>query len=563
MRRLATLVLIATSFAAAAQSPVSINIDLHHTLGDYKPITAWFGYDESNYTTTPNGRALLHELHDAYPVPVTIRAHHLLTSGNGVPELKWSSTNVYTLDADGKPHYDFTILDHIFDAFRDAHVRPMVEFGFMPEALASGPAPYQTHYPKSLNGSSQSPPKDYAAWGELCRAVTAHLVARYGKAEAATWYWEIWNEPNIDYWHGTEADYNKLYDFAVAGIRSALPQARVGGPATTSPRSPQAANFLTTFLQHVANDKSLADGRAIPLDFISFHIKGQPKVIPATAQQPEHVEMGLDKELTDADKGFAVIASFPQFKSLPIILSEADPEGCAACSAREVPSNNYRNGPLYPVYTAAVMKALFDLQDRHHVNLISMLTWSFEFEGKDFFQGFRTLSTNGIDKPILNVFRMAGMMSGVHGAERVATTSSAALPLDTLIASGAHTAPDIDAMATTDAHSAYILVWNYQDDDLPSPPATIVLKIAGLPTTAHRVHVTHFRIDATHSNAYTVWKSMGSPQQPTAAQLTTLQRAGKLEELTPPATVHVTNGTITLPFDLPRQGTSLLRITWD
>ena len=551
MLRFTTLFLLLAAIAPA-QSPVSITVDLNKPLGPYKPITAWFGYDESNYTTAPHGRELLHELHDAYPVPVYIRAHHLLTSGDGTPELKWSSTNVYTLDATGKPVYNFKILDRIFDAYRDAGVRPMVEFGFMPEALASGPAPYQTHYPHTLDGSVQSPPKDYEAWGELCRVFTAHMVARYGRAATATWYWEVWNEPNIAYWHGTEAEYNKLYGFAVAGIRTALPEARVGGPATTSPRDPKATAYLDTFLHHIANDKSLANNKPIPLDFISFHIKGQPKVIDG------HVQMGLDKELTDADKGFALIASYPQFKALPIILSEADPEGCAACSAKENPANNYRNGLLYPVYTAATIKALFELQDRYQVNLLSMLSWSFEFEGKDYFQGFRSLATNGVDKPILNVFRMAGKMSGT----RVATTSTAQVPLDTILASGVRTPPDIDAFATRDLHSAAVLLWNYHDDDLPAPPADIELHINGLPAGTLTAHLEHFRIDDTHSNAYTVWKAMGSPQQPTPAQLTTLQQSGKLQSLTPPTTVTVENGAITLPFSLPRQATSLVLLTW-
>jgi len=551
MLRLSALLLL-FAVAAPGQSPVSITVDLNQPLGPYKPITAWFGYDESNYTTAPHGRELLHELHDAYPVPVYIRAHHLLTSGDGTPELKWSSTNVYTLDPEGHPVYSFKILDQIFDAYRDAGVRPMVEFGFMPEALASGPAPYQTHYPRTLDGSVQSPPKDYAAWGELCRVFTAHMVARYGRAATASWYWEIWNEPNIAYWHGTEPEYNKLYDYAVAGIRAALPEARVGGPATTSPRDPKATAFLDAFLHHVANDRSLANNQPIPLDFISFHAKGSPRVIDG------HVQMGLDKELTDVDKGFSLIALYPKFRALPIILSEADPEGCAACSAKENPSNNYRNGPLYPVYTAATIKALFDLQDRHHVNLLGMLTWSFEFEGKDYFQGFRSLATNGVDKPVLNVFRMAGKMSGT----RVATTSAAQIPLDALLATGVRTSPDIDAFATRDQHSAAVLLWNYHDDDLPAASAAIDLHINGLPAGLRTVHLQHFRIDDTHSNAYTAWKAMGSPQQPTPAQLAALKQAGKLESFTPPTDVVPAGGTVTLPFSLPRQATSLVLLTW-
>ncbi len=203
--------------------PVAIQVDLAKTIGPYKPIYSWFGYDEANYTTMRHGTELLKELHDLSPVPVYIRAHHLLTSGNGVAELKFSSTNVYTEDASGKPIYDFKIFDGIFDAYKAAGVRPMVELGFMPEALAADlpnrHEPYQVHYPKSaISGKSNNPPKDYAKWGELCRVVTAHLVERYGRAEVLQWYFEVWNEPDIDYWHTTPEEYWKLYDYAVAGV---------------------------------------------------------------------------------------------------------------------------------------------------------------------------------------------------------------------------------------------------------------------------------------------------------------------------------------------------------
>ena len=127
-----------------------------------------------------NGKVLLRELHDLSPVPVYIRAHHLLTSGDGKAELKFSSTNVYTEDANGKPVYDFKILDGIFDAYKAAGVRPMVEFGFMPKDLAADlpdrTSPTRSTIRKStISGASNNPPKDYAKWGELVRAVTAAL----------------------------------------------------------------------------------------------------------------------------------------------------------------------------------------------------------------------------------------------------------------------------------------------------------------------------------------------------------------------------------------------------
>jgi xylan 1,4-beta-xylosidase len=550
------MIAVILAIACQAQSPVTVNVDLSKPLGPYTPIYRWFGYDESNYTTMKYGRQLLRELHDLSPEPVYIRAHHLLTSGNGVPELKWSSSNVFSIGPDGKPTYDFTITDQTFDAYKEAGVRPMVELGFMPRDLASvvpGITEYQLHYPKpTMGGASNNPPKDYKLWGDLVRHYVDHLVQRYGRQEVSTWYFEVWNEPDILYWHGTPAEYFKLYDYAVAGVRAALPNAIVGGPASTGPANPKATEFLDSFLKHCLNDKSAADGKPVPLNFISFHPKGRPSVVDG------RVRMGISDELKSVQNGFTVVAKYPWFAHLPIILSEADPEGCAGCSMKVNPANAYRNGPLYPSYTATAMKAMFDLQDATHVNLIAMVSWSFEFEGKDYFEGFRTLATNGVDKPILNLFRMAGLMSG----ERVATTSTGQLALKQIVSDGVRQAPDIDAFATKSEHEAAAMVWNYHDDDVPAPDAEVQVTIAGIPAGVKKVLLEHYRIDGTHSNAYTAWKSMGSPQSPTPEQYAQLKAAGQLQLLTSPEWLDVRSGRIIVSTALPRQAISLMHLKW-
>jgi xylan 1,4-beta-xylosidase len=539
-----------------ASIPVSIDVDLTKQIGSYKPITSWFGYDESNNTTLKHGRQLLGELHDLSPAPVYIRAHHLLTSGNGVPELKWSSSNVFSLDKDGNPVYDFTITDQTFDAFQQANVRPFVELGFMPRDLAAtvpGITEYQLHYPKpTMGGASNNPPKDYKMWGELVRRYVAHLVQRYGRQKVSTWYFEVWNEPDIIYWHGTPQEYFKLYDYAVAGVRAALPDAMVGGPATTGPAGAKSSAFLGTFLEHCLHDKSAADGKPIPLDFISFHPKGRTTLIDG------HVRMGLSNELQAAQTGFEIVAKYPQYRHLPIILSEADPEGCAACSMKDNPANAYRNGPLYAAYTAAAIKALFELQDANKVNLIAMLSWSFEFEDKNYFEGFRTLSTNGIDKPILNLFRMNGLMAGA----RIATSSTGAVPVDKLVKTGARHDPDIDAFATKADREAAVMLWNYQDDDLPAPATDVDVTVTGIPAGVKRVLLEYYRIDDTHSNAYSAWKNMGSPQSPTPDQYAQLKAAGQLELLNSPQWLDVAGGKVTIESALPLQAVSLLHLKW-
>jgi xylan 1,4-beta-xylosidase len=542
--------------SAEAERPVTIRVDLTRTVGSYTPIYSWFGYDESNYTTMKYGKQLLGELHDLSPVPVYIRAHHLLTSGNGVAELKWSSSNVFSLNPSGKPVYDFTITDQTFDEYKKAGVRPMVELGFMPKDLAAtvaGVDTYQVHYPgNTTSGASNNPPKDYPLWGELVRKYTEHLVERYGKQEVSKWYFEVWNEPDIGYWHGTPEEYLRLYDYAVAGVRAALPNAIVGGPASTGPNSEKGGAFLDNFLKHCLNEKSAADGKQVPLNFISYHPKGHPTIVNG------HVRMGLANELKAAEAGFQIVARYPQFIHLPIILSEADPEGCAACSMKVNPANAYRNGPLYAVYTAVAIKELFELQDRYKVNLLAMLSWSFEFEGKDYFEGFRTLATNGVDKPVLNVFRMAALMSG----NRVMTSSTGQVPLDDILSKGITQTPDVDAISTRTDHEAAVLLWNYHDNDLPAAGSEVEVTIAGIPSGAKRVLLEHYRIDDTHSNSYSVWKAMGSPQTPTPEQYTQLKEAGQLELLSSPQWLDVSDGRVTIDTYLPRQATSMMRLKW-
>ena len=554
------LVMSAAGGAAAQDSPldtskaVEIRVDLAKKIGRYEPIYRWFGYDEANYTTAPNGRKLLGELAQMSPVPVYIRAHHLLTSGDGTPELKWSSTGVYREDAQGRPVYEWKILDGIFDAYKAAGVKPMVELGFMPKDLAAKlpgkpDQPYQMHFPGDvLGGASNNPPKDYAKWQGLVQAVVAHLVERYGKDEVLTWYFEVWNEPDIAYWHGTQEEYYRLYDASVAGVRAALPGARVGGPATTGPGGGEKSNsykMLRGFLEHVRDTKQ-------PLDFISFHAKGSPKIVNG------EVTMGINHELRDVDAGFQLIASFPEFRHLPVILSEADPEGCAACSAKMNPANAYRNGTLYPAYTAAAYARIIQLAQEHDINLIAMLSWAFEFEGRDTFEGFRSLATNGIDKPVLNFFRMAAKMSG----ERVAV-SGGSEPLDLIVRNGGmHESPDVDGLATLDGRKAMVMVWNYQNTVSQDFEVASRVVVSGMPASVKQVQVREWSIDDTHSNAYTAWKQMGSPAQLTVEEAAKLQAAGQLQEGSAPRTVAAAKGEVRLEQTLPGESVSLYEVSW-
>ena len=547
---------IAALAAFAAAQPVSIRVDAGKRAGPLRPIWSFFGYDEPNYTYMRDGRKLLSEIAALSPVPVYVRAHNLLTTGNGEAAPKWGSTNAYTEDRSGKPVYDWTITDRIFDAYIERGMKPLVEIGFMPEALSTHPQPYRHHwspgdkYAEIFTGWAW-PPKDYAKWAELIYRWVTHCVDRYGRAGVESWLWEVWNEPDIGYWKGTPEEYQKLYDYSVDAVRRALPAARVGGPDSTGPGGAHAADFLRRFLEHVTAGRNYATGATgAPLDFISFHAKGSPRFVEG------NVVMGIEKQLRDLAQGFAIVASIPALKDKPIVIGESDPEGCAACAARFDPQNAYRNGLMYASYEAAIMPRHLDLAARYGVNLLGAVTWAFEFENQPWFDGFRDLATNGVDKPVLNVFRMLGLMTG----ERAAVSDPAAAPLDAMLASGVKDRPDVNAVASIDAHSGVVLVSNYHDSSMPGPAAQIDLTIAGLPRG--RLLVEHFRVDDQHGNSYEAWKRMGSPAQPNAAQIAMLEAAGELAALDSPRWVDSTGAPLRMAFDLPLHAVSLILVRW-
>jgi len=537
--------------AAVAQKPV-IHVDLNSDLGAMKPIWAWFGYDEPNFTYMKDGRKLLTELSALSPVPIFVRTHNLLTTGDGTPSLKWGSTNAYTEDTNGNPIYDWKIVDSIFDTYIKRGMKPLAQIGFMPEALSSKPQPYRHNwkagasYTQVFTGWSY-PPNNYDKWRELIFQWVTHCVNKYGREEVNSWYWEVWNEPNIGYWNGTVDEYCKLYDYAADGLKKALPTARIGGCDITGGGS----KFLTAFLEHCINGTNYATGRkGSPLELILFHAKGQPKVVEGT------VVMNVGTQMRNIRDAIATINKFPEVRNLPLVIGESDPEGCAACGMSTNPENAYRNGTMYSSYTAASFARKYLLADSLHANLIGAVSWSFEFENQPWFAGFRDLATNGVDKPVLNVFRMFGMMKG----NRVQVNGNRMYSLESFIDSSVRNKTDIGGLAAMDKKEVTVMIWNYHDEDKLDDGENVDVRLDGLPTTS--LTMTTYGIDQTHSNSYTAWKKMGSPQQPTSEQIRALEKAGQLQQIGKEKKLKAKNGNLTVSVNLPRQAVYLLRFSW-
>jgi xylan 1,4-beta-xylosidase len=536
----------------AAAFSVTVKVDAAKRVGALPPVWRFFGADEPNFATSAHGERLLMELGSLRPGQVYFRAHNLMTSGDGTADFKWGSTNIYAETA-GTPVYDYTIVDRIIDSYLAHGIHPYLEIGFMPEAMTAAPVdvPYRRPWKpgvdyRGVTAGWSYPPRDFKKWAELVFQWTRHNVERYGRAEVERWYFEVWNEPNLEfYWADSAETFYRLHDYTIDAVRRALPSARVGGPDVAG----SGAAFMDGFLKHVTTGINYATGKVgTPTDFVSFHAKGQPTVVDG------HVRMGIASQLRTVDEAFAKIASVPELAHKPIIIGENDPEGCAACPG---PQNAYRNGTLYSSYTAAIYARLWELARRRQVELEGAVTWAFTFVGQPWFAGYRQLATNGVDLPVLNAFRLFSRL----GTEQIAATSSAQVPLEQIVSNGVGNSPDVGVLATrSDDGSVDILLWHYRDDDVAGPKAQAHLVITGLSQrTEHRARI--WRIDRQNSNAFTAWQAMGSPASPTKQQIEQLIRAARLtsRSVRVEAPGH-DGGVLSMERSLPLQSVELIEL---
>nr|WP_239579353.1 glycoside hydrolase [Microlunatus panaciterrae] len=527
---------------------------------DRGPLTRiWesIGFDEINWTYTPTGKRLLRTFGGLAEPGFHVRPHYVFCSGSGFGLPHWGSGNVYHEDELGNPYYDFTIVDQAYDAIVGAGHHVLVELAFTPRDLLppesadlvveSSPTVYSNYEA----GAWAYPPRDYARWGELVAAHARHCLERYGEAEVDCWWWELWNEPDIFYWRGTPEQFYDLYEVTVRAIRAVLPRARVGGPAVTG----GGVEFLRRFLRHT----SALD---LPLDFVSFHTKGSAftpwRVYgPTGAAAPEQQNPSATKMLFEIRRLLRVVGEFERYTALPVLVDECDAGVPAHFSVYDNANFQFQNTEYYPVFQAKLMKKILDLNEVERTQVALATSWSFYFEGERFFEGTRAfLTAAGVEKPLLNAYRMFAEL----GQRRVEATSSAAWQLSQLDRADGRSMPEeVDALASGSAGGrVVILVWRHTDDqyqqDADQTPVEVVVR--GLAHTGYTLW--QLRIDHAHSNAHTVWQSLGSSQDPTAEELAALRARQGLEELEPPRAVMADNGRLTLQLRLGLPAVSML-----
>ncbi len=410
---------------------------------------------------------------------------------------------VYDEDKQGRPIYNFSYLDEIYDGLLANGVKPFVELSFMPYKLAS-----QQHLQAFWYHPNVSPPRDYANWDDMITALVKHLVDRYGIDEVASWYFEVWNEPNLDFWTGAprQKTYFELYDHTARDIKAVSPKLRVGGPATAQ------AAWVSDMIRH-------ADQAHVPLDFVSTHVYGNDKAsdVFGTGENIPRDQMVCRavRKVHDEIKA----SSRPE---MPLIWSEFN-----AAYDNEVAVTD-------SVYMAPWLATTIAQCDGL-TQMMSYWTFSDVFEEQGvvktpFYGGFGLIAAYRIPK---SSFYAMELLHGL-GDQRIENSN-----------------PNVLVTKASDG-SLVLAVWNIANPGIHGGSRTVTLQFKGVRADAG---VTIQRVDEDHGNTLALWRKMGSPRYPTHAQLHQLRHE--------PTDLGAENATLnhgSLTLQIPVNGLAVLQV---
>jgi xylan 1,4-beta-xylosidase len=397
---------------------------------------------------------------------------------------------VYDEDKQGKPLYNFSYVDQIYDGLLGNYVRPFVELSFMPQKLAAEAIVFSFWYKPIV-----APPKDYGKWDDMIAQFTRHLVARYGIDEVSKWFFEVWNEPNIDFWGGNpkESTYLELYDHTSRAVKAVSSRLRVGGPATAQ------AAWADAFIKHCHDN-------GVPVDFVSTHVYGNDSAqdVFGTQETIPRNEMVCRavKKVHDQIKA----STNPD---LPLIWSEFN----ASYSSEPAVTDSSYMGP----WLADTIRQCDGL-----VDVMSYWTFSDVFEEggvvkTPFYGGFGLIAAGDIPKPSFNAFELLHQL----GNERIDLNSDSVL------------------VTREKDGSLVVAVWNYAPPEEKGAPKTVTLRFNGVTPKEALISIA----DQEHGDFHAAYEKMGSPAYPTESQVRELR---KVSELPPPTTQQMTNNQLTL-----------------
>ncbi len=409
---------------------------------------------------------------------------------------------VYDEDAQGRPIYNFSYVDQIYDGLLAEHVKPFVELSFMPTKLASKPGALHSFWYKP----NTSPPKDWAKWDAMISAFARHLIDRYGIDEVRSWYFEVWNEPNLDFWSGEprQESYWELYDHTAKALKSIDSQLRVGGPATAQ------AAWVDAFIHHCAANH-------IPVDFVSTHVYGDDTSQDVFGTSEEIPRRDMVCRAVKKVHDQIAASSMPR---LPLIWSEFN---ATYRNITDITDSTYM-GP----WLADTIRQCSGM-----VTMMSYWTFSDVFEEQGvvkapFYGGYGLIAERGIPKPAYNAFLILHRL----GERRISDSGS--------------------VLVTKRNDGEYaIAVWNYAEPNEKGGIKTFELNFTG----KNVKHALIYRVDDEHGNARRVYLNMGSPRYPTEEQIRGLRNAAQLP---PPDQMRIQEQRLTI--SVPAHGLALIEI---
>jgi xylan 1,4-beta-xylosidase len=492
-RTLAVCALLLAVAPLRAQTPETVNVDAS---GATQPFPHFwehmFGSGRAVLTLRDSWRDDLRAVRAVTAVGY-VRFHGILDDDIGV----------YAEGPKGEPIYNFSYVDQVYDGLLANGVRPFVELSFMPRQLAQRAALHSFWYHPIV-----APPKSYTRWDALIAALARHLIERYGIDEVSQWYFEVWNEPNLDFWVGEpkQATYWTLYDHTARSLKAVDARLRVGGPATAQ------AAWVGAFIRHCK------DG-GVPLDFVSTHVYGDDtaKDVFGTG---EHIARN-HMVCRAVQKVHAEILASP-LPAMPLIWSEFNASWSNHSDVTDAPY-------MGPWLAETVRQCDGLVQDMSYWTLSDV----FEEQGvvkTPFYGGFGLLAVGGIPKPAFNAFALLHQL----GEQRFAGDAE-------------------QSLITRRADGALVVaLWNYADVGASAPPRRVVLKLSHSTARTASVQI----LDAAHGNAQVAYAAMGAPRYPTQRQLAELRSAAAL----PVASLRPLDND-TLALEIPADGLALVTLS--
>ena len=527
---------------------ISINVDASQIIRPFNHFYRAVGYANVDYTYTRPFRKMYDYLSSFHNHPRYMRLHNILTAhGRGDYYLLHEGSdygnprdrtthfdNVVTLDASGKLTFNWDVVNRVYDILVEHNIKPIVETHHVPTCLVR---------PDSSDFAHE-PPQDFRQWGEVIQTFTAHVVDRYGLDEVKQWYFEIWNEPdNSLAFRGDPRLFMALYDYMEHGIHSVDPSLKVGGPATK--QAEEAFMIFEAFLKHCAHEPNYVTGQiGTRVDFISVHCKGG---------RPPHVNCPSTRIMFNSLRDYLdILKAYPEFRGVEFINDESDVVWAGNRGIKDFNWMNFRNTHYFPGFVCKMVNMYCDVvEDEYDANLTIVdsdnchLQWErYLFSGNrsQFTPLVEYPSTDLITKPAFNAYVMLGRLLDQRLAVRCGTDGFG---------------EKFGVLATSDDESIAFMAWNFEDGmDEEVNARRINVTVANLPFSGD-YHLIHYRIDATHSNAYAAWKAIGKPAQPSIEQIKTLREREGLALFEPVKAIHL-EGEFSANLDLPMHAVSLL-----